>query len=128
MPPAFSPVEDLEAYCRFCDKLTSVQLDRSIAENGRTVDRNSTFEYLCTKCFKTFCYCGKDLVEQAVLDNPETEPHEYNPQEHFVIGETVHHKKWKDSGVVVGKDRGTPSRILVNFEKAGLKKLIEDIG
>jgi hypothetical protein len=127
MSSVFTPAENLEAYCRFCDKVTSVQLDRSIAENGRTVDRNSTFEYLCSKCFKTFCYSGKDLIEQATDENQESEPHEYSPQEHFVIGETVHHKKWKDSGLVVGKDRGTPSRILVNFEKAGLKKLIEDI-
>jgi hypothetical protein len=127
MSSPFSPAEDLEAYCRFCDKVTSVQLDRSIAENGRTVDRNSTFEYLCSKCFKTFCYTGIDLIEQAVKEDPKTEPHEYSPQDHFVIGETVLHKKWKESGVVVGKDRGTPSRILVNFEKAGLKKLIEDV-
>ncbi|MBN1760455.1 MAG: hypothetical protein JW863_19155 [Chitinispirillaceae bacterium] len=127
MSSPFSPADDLEVYCRFCDKITPVQLDRSIAENGRTVDRNSTFEYLCTKCFKTFCYCGNDLIEQSRHEEQGTEAHQYNPQEHFVIGETIHHKKWKESGVVVGKDRGTPSRILVNFEKSGLKKLIEDL-
>ncbi len=127
MSSPFLPAEDLEAYCRFCDKVTSVQLDRSIAENGRTVDRNSTFEYLCSKCFKTFCYTGTDLIEQAVKEDPETGPHEYSPKEHFLIGETVLHTTWNESGVVVGKDRGTPSRILINFEKSGLKKLIEDI-
>ena len=123
----FSPADALDFFCRFCDKVTPAQLDRSIAENGRTVDRNSTFEYLCSKCFKTFCYSGNDLIEQSVLDEKKSAPHEYSPQDHFVIGETIHHKKWKESGVVVGKDNGSPSRILVNFEKSGLKKLIEGL-
>lgn len=127
MSSPFSPADQLEVYCRFCDKVTTAQLDRSIAENGRTVDRNSTFEYLCAKCFKTFCYSGQDLIELSGPDDRKSTPHEYSPQEHFVIGETIHHKKWKESGVVVGKDNGLPSRILVNFEKSGLRKLIEDL-
>ena len=127
MPSPFIPVEDLEIYCRFCDKITPVQLDRSIAENGRTVDRNSTFEYLCSKCFKTVCFSGNDLLEQPKPDEPEAESREYSPQEHFVIGETIYHKKWDDSGVVIGKDNGNPSRIMVNFENSGIKKLVQDL-
>ncbi len=127
MSSPFLPVEDVEIFCRFCNKLTSAQLDRSIAENGRTVDRSSTFEYLCSKCLKTFCFSGNDLLEQQKSDAPVPPPHEYRPGDHFLIGESVQHKKWKDSGIVVGKDNGTPGRILVNFEKSGLKKLIEDL-
>jgi hypothetical protein len=128
MSSPFIPIEDLEIYCRFCNKITQAQLDRSIAENGRTVDRNSTFEYLCGKCLKTFCFSGNDLLEQRRSDAPEEPPHEYSPGKHFFIGERVHHKKWKETGVVVGKDKGIPGSILVNFEKSGLKKMIEDLG
>ncbi|MBN1578618.1 MAG: hypothetical protein JW913_18790 [Chitinispirillaceae bacterium] len=127
MSSPFLPVENLEIYCRFCNKITPAQLDRSIAENGRTVDRNSTFEYLCGKCLKTFCFSGKDLLEQRKTDAPEPPPHEYAPGEHFLIGEKVLHKKWKESGVVIGKDNGTPGSILINFEKSGVKKLIENL-
>lgn len=127
MSSPFIPIEDLEIYCRFCNKITRAQLDRSIAENGRIVDRNSTFEYLCVKCLKTFCFSGKDLLEQRRSDAPEEPPHEYSPGDHFFIGERVSHKKWKDTGIVVGKDKGAPGSILVNFEKMGLKKLIEDL-
>jgi hypothetical protein len=127
MSSPFLPVEELEAFCRFCGKITSVQLDRSIAENGRTVDRKSTFEYLCSKCFKTFCFSGIDLLEQQKTEDPEPEPHEYSPQEHFLIGETIFHKKWNELGTVVGKDKGSPSRIIVNFEKLGMRRLVEDI-
>ena len=127
MSSPFIPIEDLEIFCRFCNKITQAQLDRSIAENGRTVDRNSTFEYLCGKCLKTFCFSGNDLLEQRKSEASEEPPHEYAPGEHFFIGEKVHHKKWKDKGVVVGKEKGTPGTILVNFEKSGVKKLIEDL-
>jgi hypothetical protein len=127
MSSPYLPIDNLEVFCRFCDKIAPAQLDRSIAENGRTVDRNSTFEYLCAKCFKTFCYSGKDLLEQRKPDAPEPPAHEYTPRDHFLIGEKVLHKKWKDTGVVVGKEKGSPGTILVNFEKAGLKKLIEDL-
>lgn len=128
MSSSFSPVEDLEIHCRFCDKITSVQLDRSIAENGRTVDRNSTFEYLCSKCFKTVCFSGTDLIEQTKEESKEEkEPRTYSPKEHFYIGETIFHTKWDDSGKVIGIDHGTPNRIMVNFKKSGIKKLIEDL-
>ncbi len=127
MTSPFLPIEEVEVFCRFCDKVTSAQLDRSIAENGRTVDRNSTFEYLCAKCLKTFCFSGNDLLEQCKADASGQAPHEYRPGDHFYIGETILHEKWSEKGIVVGKDRGSPSRIIVNFEKSGLKKLVEGL-
>jgi hypothetical protein len=55
------------------------------------------------------------------------EAREYLPQNHYVIGETIVHKKFKETGLIVGKDKGSPTRILIKFEKSGLKKLVEDI-
>lgn len=129
MSVVFTPVETLELYCRFCEKVTPCQLDRSIAGNGRTIDRNSTFEYYCTKCFKTACFSGNDLPElpkEKQKSDKET-PREYTPAEHYYIGEHIAHKKFKETGLVVSKDPGTPSRILVQFAKAGLKKLVQDM-
>ncbi len=129
MSSSFMPIEEVEIYCRFCNKITQAHLDRSIAENGRTVDRNSTFEYLCSKCLKTFCFSGQDLIEQSKDENKsEQSLHEYSPADHFLIGEKIYHKKWKDTGMVIGKEKGTQKSIIVNFEKTGLKKLIEDFG
>lgn len=127
MASPFSPIEDLEIFCRFCEKITSVQLDRSIAENGRIVDRNSTFEYLCSKCFKTVCFTGTDLIGMPKPEDAEREVRIYSPKEHYLIGERVEHKKWKDTGTVVNKDNSVPSKILVNFDKLGLKKLVQDL-
>jgi hypothetical protein len=124
---SFAPVEELNAYCRFCQKVLPAHLDRSIAGNGRLVDKESTFEYFCTKCRKTFCYTGKDLLSAEDAAKQDAEPKEYIPKNHYLIGEKINHKKFKDIGLVVGKDRGVPARILVQFEKSGFKKLVEDI-
>lgn len=126
MSSSFNPIQELELFCRFCDKVTPAQLDRSIAENGRTVDRNSIFEYYCTKCMKTFCFNGSDLLESS-KNEEKTSPRLYNPHERFFIGEEIKHKGFKESGYVVGKDNGSPERILVNFEKSGLRKLIQNM-
>lgn len=125
--PSFSPVSDLTAYCRFCQKIFPAQLDRSIAGNGRLLDKESTFEYFCTKCRKTFCFSGKDLLALEEAAKKDVEARDYLPKNHYVIGEKISHKKFKDKGLVVGKDRGVPARIIVQFEKSGLRKLVEDI-
>ncbi|HLV32556.1 MAG TPA: hypothetical protein VKY57_13385 [Chitinispirillaceae bacterium] len=146
MSSAFSPIEEFDLLCRFCGKIHPAQLDRSIAENGRTVDRNSTFEYFCTKCQKTVCFKGTDLLEKPAsnsdsekdeenknqeedkqTNNTPVEILDYSPKNHYHIGEWIKHKKFKENGLIVGIDNGKPKKIIVNFEKSGIKKLIEDI-
>jgi len=124
---SFNPIQELDLFCRFCDKVTSAQLDRSIAENGRTVDRNSIFEFYCTKCMKTFCFNGSDLLESSKNNEEKPVYRLYNPHERYFIGERIQHKGFKEYGYVVGKDNGKPERILVNFEKSGLRKLIQNM-
>jgi hypothetical protein len=123
----FVPVENLDLFCRFCGKVTPAQLDRSIAGNGRTIDKNSTFEYYCSKCFKTTCYSGNDLIEQSKTKNDKIQPREYSPTEHYLVGERVSHKKFKETGLVVGTSVGSPSRILIDFAKHGLVRLVQDM-
>lgn len=120
----FTPTEEVQLFCRFCKKVMPAQLERSIAGSGRTVDKESTFEYYCTKCHHTTCMSGTDLL---AADVEESDPREYTANEMFVVGEVIRHAKFEDTGVVVGKDLGTPSRILVQFENVGLKKLVEGI-
>lgn len=128
MSSLFSPVDEFEILCRFCEKITVAHLDRSIAGNGKTVDRNSMFEYYCTKCLKTFAFPGTDILEQRNKEeHPVTELRHYAPREHFYLGEVIHHQHFKENGTVVGKNNGTPNKIVVNFPKSGLKKLVQDM-
>jgi len=123
----FTPKEEVDVFCRFCKKVVPAQLDRSIAGSGKTVDRASTFEYCCSKCSKTFCFSGKDLVEERDEEADPVENRDYSPKEHFCIGETITHSRLDDIGTIVGKDIGNPSRLLVQFKRLGLKKLVEGI-
>jgi hypothetical protein len=127
MSVLFTPPESLAIFCRFCGKVNGFQLDRSIAGNGRTIDKNSTFEFYCTKCFKTACFSGGDLIGQFKPATPAEQPREYAPQSHYCLGERIYHKKFKDTGQVVNRYAGTPGRILVQFQKSGLKKLVHDM-
>ena len=140
MPESFSPVKEVLLYCRFCNKVVVSQLERSIAGSGRIVDKESTFEYVCSRCHRTHCYYGKDILESSeptestesteVVENtsPEItpEPRKYSISEHFLIGETINHPSYKCIGIVVGKEPGKPNRLLVKFEKT-LTSLVEDI-
>jgi hypothetical protein len=130
MSENFLPAESIDIYCRFCQKVMPAHLDRSIAENGKSIDRASTFEYSCTKCLKTFCFAGTDLPARATVP-PSEEPGatvmDYLPTQLYCIGRVIRHTTFKDTGTVVNKDSGVPARIWVNFEKTGLKKLVEGL-
>ncbi len=125
MSTSFNPLENIDLYCRSCEKVTPAQLDRGIAGSGKTIDRNSVFEYCCTKCFKTNCYSGTDLLENT--DGPQAETRSYSPREHFFIGEMIFHKKFAETGLVVGKDNSSTGKILVQFQQAGLVKLVQGL-
>ncbi|MBD3321550.1 MAG: hypothetical protein GF350_10700 [Chitinivibrionales bacterium] len=132
MATNYTPGEQIDMLCRFCKRVYPAQLERSIAENGRTIDKDSTFEYCCSKCMKTFCYYGKDLIEAPKNGNEEeseekTENRSYSPKDHFLIGETIYHPQFEETGKIVGKDTGATSRIIVQFEKSGIRRLVEDI-
>jgi len=127
MSAQFNPINEVKIFCRFCGKITEAHLDRCIAENGKIVDRTSIFEYYCTRCLKTFCFSGTDILEQRKNAILIDEMRNYTPREHFFIGEFIHHDQFKETGVVVGKDQGSPSRIVVNFPKTGLRRLVQDM-
>jgi hypothetical protein len=130
MSENFLPTESIDIYCRFCQKVMPAKLDRSIAENGKSIDRASTFEYSCTKCLKTFCFSGNDLPARATQPPSEelgATVMDYLPTQLYLIGQVIRHTKFEDTGTVVNKDSGVPSRILVKFEKTGLKKLVEGL-
>lgn len=122
----FTPSASIDVYCRFCKKVLPAQLDRSIAASGKTVDRGSTFEYFCTKCQRSFCFAGTDLIPGKAEGEDGDEPRDYSPDLHFLVGEVIYHKKFEETGAVVSKEIGSPSCIMVNFEKSGMKKLVEN--
>ncbi len=132
MAETFTPAETLQIYCRFCKKTLPAQLERSIAGSGRVVDRDSTFEYICSRCHRPHCFCGNDIIPITESDTEsdeetsEQEPREYKISDHFLVGEKITHPSYECIGTIVGKDPGSPNRLLVKFEKT-IATLVEDI-
>lgn len=131
MAESFKPVLELKIFCRFCKTTLPAQLERSIAGSGRAIDKESSFEYICPKCQKSHYFFGKDIIEEPNIeeeDLPDTEPHprEYKVSERFLIGERITHPSFKSVGLIVGKNPGNPSRLLVKFEKT-IAPLVEGI-
>ena len=73
----------------------------------------------------TFCISGNDFQDTAEETTEEECMREYNPKERYCIGEKILHKKFKDSGIVVGKKQGQTTKIIVQFEKVGLKMYVQ---
>lgn len=130
MAETFSPAEVLQIYCRFCKKTLPAQLERSIAGSGRVLDKNSTYEYICSRCHRPHCFFGKDIIQNQNTDeeeeSPELEPREYKVSEHFHVGEKITHPSYETVGTIVGKFPGNPNRLLVKFEKT-IASLVEDV-
>ena len=131
MADSFKPASELQIFCRFCKATLPAQLERSIAGSGRSIDKESTFEYTCPKCQKSHYFFGKDILEEPEVDEEKSEdtdpePREYKTTEHFLIGEKITHPSYKTVGIIVGKNPGNPSRLLVKFEKT-ITPLVEDI-
>jgi len=85
----------------------------------------------CTKCHNTMLVNLTAMFEDkpkahANLSASECTP--YTPQRIYAIGEAVYHKEWDDIGSVVSKEITGSGRhaIIVNFDKVGEKKLLEN--
>ncbi len=114
-------------------------LERGIAGTGRVVDKEATFEYICTKCHRSHCFYGKDIIEAVPVnedekekqpseeaETAEAEVREYVPTGHYLIGEEISHPSHEVPGLIVGKEPGIPNRIIVQFGKV-ITPLVEDI-
>jgi hypothetical protein len=128
MVTAFAPVVKLELFCRFCKKTHPAQLERSIAGTGKVLDRDSSYEYVCSRCHRPHCFFGKDIIgqESDSLIDGENIPRVYKITDHFLVGEKIIHPSYKSVGKVVGKDPGKPARLVVKFERS-IALLVEDI-
>jgi len=132
MTEIFKPAADITLYCRFCHKTVHANLHRSIAGSGKILDKDATFEYICSKCHRSHCFYGKDLIEgkeNSTIEQPEVnefEPRTYRISGHYLIGEEIIHPSYTRIGKVVGKEPGIPNRILVKFGK-NIIPLVEDL-
>jgi len=116
--------KNVEAYCSFCNALRKMELAGEVtgSENKRWAK--------CKKCKHTMII---DLIEDVKETKVSLEGIEneecvtYSPQKSFEIGQSIYHQNWDDFGKVVSKETLSDGRssIAVEFQKSGLKKLLE---
>ncbi|MCJ7554040.1 MAG: hypothetical protein MUO34_09165 [Ignavibacteriaceae bacterium] len=119
--------KNVEAFCSYCGIERTLELVK-VAFDGESETKK------WGKCKKCKQMTMIDLSQIQMLDsnskNMETENAvEYSPEKSFEIGDAIYHKGWDDFGLVTSKEivsNGQKS-ITVDFQKSGIKKLIESI-
>ena len=121
-------VKNVEVFCPFCNAIKKMELA------GEVLGSESENKYWakCKKCKQTMLVnLTQDVKDNKVsLEGIENEDCTvYSPTKSFTVGESIYHKNWDDFGKVVSKGilSNGHSSISVEFQKSGLKKLIESL-
>lgn len=118
-------------FCSYCGKETKMEM---IGELGipEQVGQATRAWYRCSKCRHSFLFDLETLKKdrQGVtekLDVKNCTP--YSPEKTYSIGEAIYHVDWEDVGKVKGKEKTSNGgqAIVVNFEKSGERRLVENL-
>ena len=121
-------IKNIEAYCSVCNSIRKMELAGEVIGGE---DENKRWAK-CKKCKQTMII---DLTQDVKENKPSLDGIEnedctvYSPKKSFEVGESIYHQNWDDFGKVVSKEvlaNGQRS-IAVEFQKSGLKKLIESL-
>ena len=121
-------VKNVEVFCPNCNAVRKMELTGEVSG-----DENETKKWAkCKKCKQTMIIdLAEDVKETKLsLDGIENEDCTvYAPTKSFTVGEAIYHENWDDFGKVVSKEvmSNGQSAISVEFQKSGLKKLIESL-
>lgn len=121
-------LKNVEAFCSVCNTITKMELAGDVIN---TEEENKRWAK-CKKCKQTMII---DLVDDVKLTKvslegiEEEECTSYSPSKTYSIGESIFHEGWNDFGKVLSKEKTSNGQdsISVEFQKSGLKKLIESL-
>ncbi|MCH7827223.1 MAG: hypothetical protein IIC75_04500 [Bacteroidetes bacterium] len=121
-------LKNVEALCSVCNTVTKMELAGDVIN---TEEENKRWAK-CKKCKQTMIIDLVDDVKvtKVSLDGIEDEEcTSYSPTKTFSIGEAIFHESWNDFGKVLSKAKMSNGQnsISVEFQKSGLKKLIESL-
>jgi hypothetical protein len=111
--------------CTACGKETKMEII------GAVVGSENKVWYRCTRCHHSMMI--DTITDQKVKDNVikinRGECIDYTPEKIYDVGSSIYHTDWDDMGKVKSKEKTSSGRnaIWVQFEKNGIKKLIENL-
>ena len=121
-------IKNIEAFCPNCAGLKKMELAGEVLG----IESQNKYWAKCKKCKQTMIIdMAVDVKEmKPSLEGIENEECTvYAPSKSFTVGESIYHKNWDDFGKVVSKEilSSGQKSIAVEFQKSGLKKLIESL-
>jgi hypothetical protein len=111
--------------CTACGKETKMEII------GAVVGSENKVWFRCTRCHHSMMI--DTITDQKVKDNVikinRGECIDYTPEKIYDVGSSIYHTDWDDMGKVKSKEKTSSGRnaIWVQFEKNGIKKLIENL-
>ena len=121
-------IKNIEAYCNSCGTIKKMEITSSVTGEESEIKKWAK----CKSCKQVMIVDISDILKSssASLEGIENENcKRYSPLSTFEIGETIYHENWDDFGRVLSKETlsNGKSSISVEFQKSGIKKLIESL-
>lgn len=111
--------------CTACGKETKMEII------GAVVGSESKIWFRCTRCHHSMMIDSIPQVKKTdnVIKITREECVDYSPEKVFDVGSAIYHMDWDDVGKVKSKEKTSSggNAIWVEFEKNGVKKLIENL-
>jgi hypothetical protein len=111
--------------CTACGKETKMEII------GAVVGAENKVWYRCTRCHHSMMIDvqGQDKKKDNVIKINRDTCVDYSPEKIYDVGSSIYHTDWDDMGTVKSKEKTSSGRsaIWVEFEKNGIKKLIENL-
>ncbi len=114
--------KQIEQFCDYCGSKKKFKFRGNFEAEPET-----KFWYMCLKC-KHVALISLDELNPKQDMNSKENCRVYSAEETYEIGEVIYHEEWQDYGKVKKKEISSSgySIIVVEFEKHGQKKLIEN--
>ena len=121
-------LKNIEAFCSSCNAIRKMEITGNV-----TGDENENKRWAkCKKCKQTMVIdleANTSMTKVSLEGIEDSDCTTYSPTKTFELGDTIYHQDWDDFGKVVTKETLSNGRnsISVEFQKSGLKKLIESL-
>lgn len=120
-------LKHIDAFCSYCNKMSKLEIVGDIS----IIEADNRKWARCKTCKHTMMMDVegniKPLDNQDILNIKSKDCKVYSPSESYEVGDSVFHTNWDDRGKVILKETTSSGAkaIIVEFEKQGKKKLIE---
>lgn len=122
-------LKHIDAFCSYCNKMVKLEIVGEIS----ILESDNRKWARCKTCKHTMMMDIEGNVKLSEnndrLNAKSKDCKVYSPFDSYEIGDSIYHTSWDDRGKVIIKETTSngAKAIIVEFEKLGQKKLIEEL-